>query len=84
MSEACFSCEEDIQDPDPDPVGFQVTAESGPEGRPLYRCAACDPTPKWAPVPPTVISPELTEAIAYHLGAEVLRDFLTDQGRTDR
>jgi hypothetical protein len=39
MTEACFSCQEDIQDPEP--VGVQVTAESGPEGRPLYRCAAC-------------------------------------------
>lgn len=39
MTGTCFSCEEDIQDPEP--VGVKVTAESGPEGWPLYRCDAC-------------------------------------------
>lgn len=40
MIAPCFSCEEDAQDPVL--VGVEVTTESGPEGRPLYRCAACE------------------------------------------
>jgi hypothetical protein len=39
MTQTCFSCEEDAQDPEL--IGVQVTAESGPDGWPLYRCAAC-------------------------------------------
>lgn len=40
MTETCFWCEEDTQDPVL--VGVEVTAESGPEGWPLYRCTACE------------------------------------------
>lgn len=44
VTETCFWCEEDAQDPEL--VGVQVTAESGPDGQPLYRCAACGPNAK--------------------------------------
>lgn len=65
----CYWCQEDTDEAEL--VGVEVTAGSGPDGQPLYRCAACRPKATRAVEYP--FSQELVEAVAFSLGADVLR-----------
>lgn len=79
----CCWCQEDAQEPEL--VGFEVTAGSGPDGWPLYRCAACGPKATRPPEPRAAFSQELVAAIAWSLGADVLRQTIAAaQGRAER
>lgn len=69
----CYWCQEDTEDPEL--VGVEFSAGSGPDGQPLYRCARCGPMAIRAPEYPG-FSPELVEAVAFSLGADTLRQFI--------